>query len=272
MSQAHGSRRFSMGRVLALLKKELLDLKKNRGLVYSMLALPSVIVVVPMGIVRTYARRPEDPNLKLMARYFDHTVASQDAVRFLVDKVLADWFVLYLVMPVFVPILISSHAVAGEKEKRTLEPLLASPITPVELVLGKSLASLIPAVGVCLIAFAGLCVGVDWAAWPLTHAPVLPNAMWLFGVFCIAPLFAFFGNGVAVLISAYVGDSRLAQQLSGLVVLPLVGLAAGQFGGLLRSGTAYYGLIALVVLVLDGLLVVLVPRLFDRERLMTKWG
>jgi ABC-2 type transport system permease protein len=265
-------RHFSFRRVLALVKKELLDLKKNRGLVYSMLALPTVIVVVPMGIVRTYAQRPDDVNLKVVAMYFDHTVASENAVRFLIDKVLADWFSMYLVMPVFVPILISSHAVAGEKEKRTLEPLLASPITPLELVMGKSLGSLIPAVAVCLIAFAGLCIGVDWAAWPLAHEPVLPNGMWLFGVFVIAPLFAFFGNGVAVMVSARVGDSRLAQQLSGLVVLPLVGLAASQFGGLLRSGTEYYAIIGLVVLLLDGLILLVVPRLFDRERLMTRWG
>lgn len=266
------SRHFSMRRVRALLSKDLLDLKKNRAMLYSMLALPAVIVIVPIGIVMTYVKRPEDPNLRLMALYYDFTVEADNAARFLVDKVLSDWFVLYLVMPVFVPILISSHAVAGEKEKRTLEPLLASPITAMELVIGKSLASLIPAVSVCLLAFVALCVGVDVVAWPLTKTLVLPNAMWLFGVFVISPLFAFFGNGVAVLISARVGDSRLAQQLSGLVVLPLVGLAAGQFGGFLHAGTGYYAVIGVVVLALDVAILVVAPRLFDRERLMTRWG
>jgi ABC-2 type transport system permease protein len=263
---------FSMRRVRALVWKDFLDLRKNRGLLYSMLALPSVIVVVPIGIVMTYVKRPDDPNLRLMALYYDFTVNAEDATRFLVEKVLADWFTLYLMMPVFVPILISSHAVAGEKEKRTLEPLLATPITPLELVIDKSLASLGPAVAVCLVAFVGLCVGVDVVAWPLTHELVLPNGMWLFGVFVIAPLFAFFGNGVAVLISANVGDSRLAQQLSGLVVLPLVGLAAGQFGGFLHSGAGYYAVIGAVVLVLDVAILLVAPRLFDRERLMTRWG
>jgi len=96
--------------------------------------------------------------------------------------------------------------------------------------------------------------------------------MWLFGVLVISPLFAFFGNGVAVLISARVGDSRLAQQLSGLVVLPLVGLAAGQFGGFLHAGAGYYAVIGAVVLGLDVAIVLVAPRLFDRERLMTRWG
>lgn len=263
---------FSFNRVRAVLWKDLLELRKNQGMIWSLLALPTVIVLVPLAIVRTYVRNPSDPSFRAIALYYDLTVDAEDAARFLVDKVLADWFVLYLMMPVFVPILISSHAVAGEKEKRTLEPLLSSPVTPLELVIGKSLASLIPSVSVCLIAFFFLCVGVDLVAWPLAQSLVLPNMMWTFGVLVIAPLFAFFGNGVAVLISARVGDSRLAQQLSGLFVLPLVGLAAGQFGGVLKAGPEYYALIGAVVLVLDIAILFGARRLFDRERLMSRWG
>lgn len=263
---------FSAARALAVYRKDLLDLLKNRGLVWSMLALPVVILIAPLGVVWAYLRNPNDPNLKIIALYYDSGVDLGNVPRFLVDKVLADWFVIYLVMPVFVPILISSHAVAGEKEKRTLEPLLASPVTPLELVIGKSLASLVPAVIICALAFALLCVGVDLVAWPKVHELVLPNQMWLFGVFVIAPLFAFFGNGVAVLISARVGDSRMAQQLAGLMVLPLMGLAAGQFGGWLTAGTGYYALIGAVVLVLDVAIILAARRLFDRDRLMARWG
>jgi ABC-2 type transport system permease protein len=261
-----------MARAKAVLWKDLLELRKNKGMVWSMLALPVMIVLVPLGIVRTYVHNPYDPNLRAMAYYYGAHVNADGAALFLVEKVMADWFVLYLIMPVFVPILISSHAVAGEKEKRTLEPLLSSPITPLELTVGKSLASLIPSVAVCLVAFVFLCVGVDVVAWPVTHRLVLPNTMWVFGVVVIAPLFAFFGNGVAVLISARVGDSRLAQQLSGLFVLPLVGLAAGQFGGILQAGTGYYGALGLLVLLLDVVILFAARRLFDRERLMSQWG
>lgn len=263
---------FRLTRALAVYRKDLLDLRKNRGLLWSMLALPLVIVVTPLGVVMAYVRNPTDPGLKAIALYYDLTVDLTNVARFLIDKVLADWFVIYLVMPVFVPILISSHAVAGEKEKRTLEPLLASPVTPLELVVGKSLASLVPSVLICTLAFALLCVGVDLVAWPIAKELILPNRMWSFGVFVIAPLFAFFGNGVAVLISARVGDSRLAQQLAGLMVLPLVGLAAGQLGGWLKAGTGYYAIIGGIVLLLDVVIVVAARRLFDRERLMTRWG
>jgi ABC-2 type transport system permease protein len=264
---------FRPGRAYAVFWKDVLDLRKNRGLLASLLVLPGVIVTVPIGVVLAYARKPDEPGLRTMAEFYkpgfplDH-----NAALFLVEKTLADWFGLFLLMPIFVPILISSQSVAGEKERRTLEPLLTSPITGLEMLIGKSLASLVPAGAITWLSFIVFCVGVNLAGAPISPEPLLPNAMWLFGLLVIAPLFAFFGNGIAVLISARVSEARLAQQLSGLIVLPLVGLVAGQVAGYLRAGTAYYAIQGAVVLVLDALLLVASVRLFDRERMVSRWG
>jgi ABC-type Na+ efflux pump permease subunit len=264
---------FHPRRAWAVCWKDLLDLRKNPGLVASMLVLPLTMVLVPAGVVMAYARNPSDPSLRTIALYYQPNLSqATSAALFLVDKTLTDWFGLYLTMPVFVPILISSQSVAGEKERRTLEPLLASPVTPAELVLGKSLASLLPAVGISWLAFILLCFVVNISARPLTHEHVLPNAMWMFGVGVLAPLFAFFGNVVAVLVSARVGEARLAQQLSALVVLPIFGMVAAQFAGWLKAGPRFYGGQGIVVAVLDIALFALAIRLFDRERLMSRWS
>ncbi len=264
---------FHPRRALAVFWKDFLDLRKNLGLLGSMAVLPLVFVLVPIGVVWAYARRPDDPNLRVVALYYAKDLpTSISAARFLIDKALVDWFGMFLVMPVFVPILISSQSVAGEKERRTLEPLLASPITSAELVAGKSLASLVPAVVITWGAFALFCVGVNLVAWPLVGAALMPNALWTFGVFVLAPLFAFFGNGVAVLISARVNEARTAQQFSALVVLPLVGLVGGQVAGVLTAGVGYYALQGAVVLLLDVGLLIASIRLLDRERLVSRWG
>jgi hypothetical protein len=76
---------FSWNRVKAVLWKDLLELRKNKGMIYSMLALPTVIVLVPLGIVRTYVRNPDDPNFRAIALYYDFTVDTANAARFLVD-------------------------------------------------------------------------------------------------------------------------------------------------------------------------------------------
>ncbi|QRK04183.1 ABC transporter permease subunit [Archangium violaceum] len=264
---------FHSRRALAVFWKDFLDLRRNPSLLLAMAALPMVLVVVPMIVVWTYVRDPNDTNLRVLALYYDPSLPlGANAGRFLVERTLLDWFGMFLVMPVFVPILISSQSVAGEKERRTLEPLLASPVTAVELVAGKSLASLVPAVLITWVAFALLCVGVDVVAWPLGQGLLMPNMLWLFGVMVLAPLFAFFGNGVAVLISARVADARTAQQLSALVVLPLVGLVAGQVAGFLNAGPGYYALQGAVVLLLDAVLLWVSVRLLERERLISRWG
>ncbi len=261
---------FSWRRATAVFQKDFLDLQKNRALLWSMMALPAVMVVVPALMVFVYVHRPDDPNLKIMAQYYDVNVNMDQAAKFLVEKVLIDWFSVYLIMPVFVPILVSSHSVAGEKEHRTLEPLLASPVTPMELLIGKSLASLVPSFAICVVAFFGLCCTVDAVTYRLIGGLLLPNTMWMFGVFVVAPLFAFFGNGVSVVISARVGDARLAQQLSGMFVLPLIGLAGGQFAGWLKAGVGYYAVLGAFVLLLDVAILIASRRLFDRERMMSR--
>lgn len=65
-----------------MFQKDFLDLRKNRGLLWSMLALPAVIVVVPIGVVLAYVRNPEDPNLRVMAQYYGLSAAGENAVEF----------------------------------------------------------------------------------------------------------------------------------------------------------------------------------------------
>ncbi len=262
---------FSVMRARAVLWKDLLELRKNKGLLWSMAALPAVLVTVPVMVVWAYVRDPRDPSLRAVAWYYDVNVQAEDAARFLVEKTLADWFGLFLIMPLFIPILVASGAVAGEKERRTLEPLLASPATALEIVMGKSLAALLPALGITALGFVVFCVGVDVVAWPLVRAPLLPNGMWLFGMAVVAPLFAFLGNGAAILLSARLGDSRLAQQMCGLLSLPLLGLVGSQVAGFMQSGVAAWAVVGAVVLLCDVVLLRASVRLFDRERLLTRW-
>ncbi len=264
---------FSMRRARAVFWKDFLDLRKNSGLLWTLAVLPLVQTLVPVGVVYAYARDPNDPSFRTMALYYDPTFpAGGKAAVFLIERTLIDWFGLFLVMPMFIPILISAQSVAGEKERRTIEPLLASPVTAAEILAGKSAASLIPAVSLSTLAFAILCILVDWVTYPIAGELILPNSMWLVGVLGIAPLFAFFGNVLAIVISARVADARMAQQVAGLFTLPLLGLVGLQIAGFLKAGSAYYAALGAVVFLADVVLMVVAIRLFDRERLISRWG
>lgn len=52
----------------------------------------------------------------------------------------------------------------------------------------------------------------------------------------------------------------------------LVGLAAGQFGGALKARPQYCAVLGAFVLLLDIAILFAARRLFDRERLMSRWG
>ena len=67
--------------------------------------------------------------------------AAELAGAFAVQQFLA----FFLLMPAYIPLSIATFSIIGEKQARTLEPVLATPIRTVELLTGKAIAALVPA-------------------------------------------------------------------------------------------------------------------------------
>ena len=262
--------RFSI--VGAIVRKEVRELLSNRGLLASLAALPAIMATAPWLMVWSYASEANGLAIKEMARYY-HVLQPGIAPGIsLIEETIKKWLGLFLVAPIFLPVLISSQAVAGEKEKRTIEPLLASPASELEILLGKSLAAVLPAVAFTWAFFVVFAVGVDALSYRLVGHLLLPNRIWMFGMLVLAPLFSLFGNLVAVAISARVNDPRFAQQLAALCVMPVVGLGAAALAGLADVGLGFWFALAPVMVLLDALVLRVAVRLFDRERVLTRWN
>ncbi len=260
-------------RALVLLGKELREIRRSRGLLLSMSALPLSMLPVPIVLVAGVAHAPMGDIHNLIGYYFGGAAGvSGDPRADLIGLVVRNCVALFMVMPLFIPVLIAAQSVAGEKERRTIEPLLASPLAAWEIVLGKSLAAVVPALGISWFAFAVFAVGVDWLTLPLFHRLILPDGSWLFGVLVLAPLLCFLGNTVTVLVSSRVSDSRLAQQLSALIVVPLLALIVVQVTGLLFVDGRVYLWLGAAAATLDGLLFAAAVWLFDRQRILSRWG
>jgi ABC-2 type transport system permease protein len=258
------------GGAVIILRKELAEILANPGLIASLSALPAVMVAVTLGVLATYAGA-SDASVQALARWYAPSAPPGAATAVLVEATVRNSVGLFL-MPAFIPVILASQSVAGEKERRTIEPLLATPLTALDLVLGKSLAAVVPALCITFLAFAAFAAGADLIAWPILKRAVLPDATFLFSVAVLAPLLSFFGTCLAVLISARVGDARLAQSLAGLLVMPLFGALSLQFAGLLRFGPASYAGLGAAALAADAAMLKLAVRLFDRDRLLTRWS
>jgi ABC-2 type transport system permease protein len=99
----------------------------------------------------------------------------------------------------------------------------------------------------------------------------LADALWLTAIFVVGPLLSIAAVSVAVMVSSRANDPRVAEQLSMLVILPLLGVFFGQITGLFFINDRLILWMAVVLLVIDAGLVALATHLFQRETILTRW-
>ena len=177
----------------------------------------------------------------------------------------------FLIIPLMASSVIASDSFAGEKERKTIEALLAMPMTDSDLFLGKVLVSFVPSMMITVISFLIYSVVVDAFSFTLFGGRLLlPNMIWILLIFGLAPTVALAGIGLTVMISARVRGFREAQQISAILLVPILALVFGQMAGVVVFGsTVISGLIALFVIV-DVLVFRIGLKLFRREEIMSR--
>ena len=237
----------SLARTGAVIRKELADLRRHRFIVVTMAILPLVFLVSPTAAILTL-----------------HASAAGGLPARRVD----DAMFLPLLIPVFVPSLISAYAVIGERDQETLEPVLTTPLRVTELLAGKAVAIFLPAVSVSYLMFGAFVTITQTAASPAAAAAVR-HAPQLTAELVFIPLLVAWAIWVGLAISATVSETRAAQQLGVLASLPPVALAALMSFHIISPTFSLAALLAGVLLAIDVLGCFAVARLFDTERLVT---
>src|SRR4051812_28757560 len=138
-------------RVLLVVRKEWLDLSRQRSLLVSTLVPPIIFAILPIvvfyftGVATTTIAGVEKGAPPLAARLGPTFAGMSDRE---VTQALAgqEFSLLMLLLPAILPSIISSYSVVGEKTERTLEPVLATPIHTWEFLMGKCLTALVPSV------------------------------------------------------------------------------------------------------------------------------
>jgi ABC-2 type transport system permease protein len=179
--------------------------------------------------------------------------------------------ILLLILPIILPSIIASYSVVGEKVSGTLEPVLATPVTTLELLLAKMLTAFIPAVGATWAFGALFIVGMLFVTLsPAVFWAIISLSWWLLFLVC-GPLLALITIAVTVAASSRANDPRTAQEISALVILPVVLLLVGQFTGLLVLSPVISLLVALVLGVVAAVAIWITNRVFERETILTRW-
>ena len=175
----------------------------------------------------------------------------------------------FLILPVLIPLAIAVYSIVGEKEQGSLEPLLATPITDLELFLGKALASVFPAMIMTWAGF-GLFIAV---AIPLVggipHHVLTPP--WLAAIFGLSPLLALFSVGVTMLVSARATDVRAAYQFSSFAVIPAIVPLVIYSSRKTLVSLMLVGGEGAVLLVGSAVVLYFPIKTFQREQILTRW-
>ena len=174
---------------------------------------------------------------------------------------------LFLMVPVMASSIVAAAAFVGEKEKRTLETLLFTPLSEMELFLGKMLAAFVPALVVSWGGFLVFTAEFMILGAPLFGQPVLPAPHWLAIILCLVPALSLLMVFLNVLVSAKVKGYQEAQQLSVFVILPILFLLYGQIGGIVFLSTPLLLMCGFGVFLLDAVLVQFVVKRFNRDKL-----
>ncbi|MDD5502525.1 MAG: ABC transporter permease subunit, partial [Candidatus Thermoplasmatota archaeon] len=174
----------------------------------------------------------------------------------------------FLIIPIMASSVIASDSFAGEKERKTIEALLATPISDSELMFGKMLVSFLPALAITVISFAVYAAVVDLVAFRYFGRLLLPNANWLLLIFGLSPAVSLASIGLTVIISAKVKGFREAQQISVLLLLPVLGLLFAQVSGALIFGPAVIGTLIAIFIVVDLIMFKIGVSIFRREEIL----
>jgi ABC-2 type transport system permease protein len=170
-----------------------------------------------------------------------------------------------------IPTVLGSYSLVGEKIEKSLEPLLATPITDSELLLGKAIGAFIPSIGSLYIGSVVFMVLSDLVTHNTVGYYYFPN--WTIGILLLIllPLMSVLSVEWSVIVSARATDPRAAQLQGVLIALPLFVIYVATEVGAVTLDTTTIWIISGVVLILDIILFFLSTRTFQREEILTKW-
>jgi ABC-type Na+ efflux pump permease subunit len=177
---------------------------------------------------------------------------------------------LFLIMPLMFSSVVGADSFVGERERKTMEALLYSPATDMELFLGKVLAAVIPAISLSWLTYLIYIVIVNVASFDLFGRIWFPLPTWWPLMFWLTPAFALLGISATVIISARVKTFMEAYQLTGSLVIIVLALVVGQVSGVLFLGVGTVFLIGTFIWIVDAALIRLGIRSFKRSSLIAR--
>ena len=269
-------------KAMLVFRKDWMEIKRNWQVILPIAILPLVISVV-LPVVLTSIPSLLPPTAQTQVNGFDTLIQNlpsnvQEQLASMTDVqsmvyVMALYFLapFFLIIPLMASSVIASDSFAGEKERKTIEALLATPISDSELFFGKMLVSFVPSMIVTILSFVVYTILFDVLSFSIFNGMLLlPNLDWLLMIFGLAPTVALSSIGLTVIISSKVKGFREAQQISVVLLLPILALVFGQAAGAVIFGATMITILTAIFAVIDFAVFRIGVTTFKREEILAQ--
>ncbi len=243
--QARAKTRDPLRMVLTLVRREILDTLRDWRIVVPIIIL-TVFFPVLMSIVADVA-------LSWVARYGDPIIG---------ERLIPFLLLVVGFFPISFSLVIALETFVGEKERRSLEPLLATPMTDAQLYIGKTLAAMIPPL---LAAYLGITVYLVGLYFFEGWAPSLTLLLLILTLTTAEAVVMVSG---AVVLSSQTTSVRAANLLASFIIIPMALLVQGEAIIMFYANYSVLWWVVLFLLVVDVILVRMGIRIFNREELL----
>lgn len=263
-------------RVRAIVGKDLREVSSNKMVLLPMVVVPLVLCVfIPAALLilafsLDISLITGADLLKKIVPLYPVPSSLESAVESITYIFLNYTFVpFFMLIPVMVSSVVASNSVVGEKERKTLETLLYTPVTNRELFAAKLLSSFIPAVVIGWVSFLLYFAAANAVSLGFRGIVIVRSWMWLPALLLLSPAVALLGLTVTLFVSFRAKSYMEAQQLSGLVVLPFLVLIGVQLAGVVVFKPVYVAAFGAALLVVSGVAILRLGPRFSREKIIS---
>jgi len=268
-------------KAMLVFRKDWREVSRNRQVILPMVVIPfmfSILLPILITVIPSLAAVPGTSlgGLEHMIRNLPKHV--QDELEGMTDQqvmlyIMSLYFMapFFLLIPLMASGVLASDSFAGEKERKTIEALLATPLSDSELFLGKILVSFIPSMMVTVISFSIYSLVVDSISLSILDGKLLlPNVVWIMLIFGLAPVIALASIGLTVMISAKVKGFREAQQISAILLIPILILVFVQITDAIIFGPLVVVALIGYFAIFDIAVFKIGVKVFEREEILSK--
>lgn len=234
-------------------KKDLAILRKRKNLITLIIAMPLAI-----GI-----------GLPILT---DYLIIRKHVTGSFVTELLSSFAFFFMIISALLPLYLSSYSIVGEKIEKSLEPLLATPTSDSEILMGKYISAFLPMIITIYGAMIVFMALSDLFTYNELGYLFYPNWTFIIVMFIGVPLSIIYGISFGVFASAKVSNPQTSYQMGGISLIPfLVLYVMGEINLVSLNSTTNLLIISAGLLIAVIFMYFLTKATFNREKILTEW-